>query len=49
MCGALERIAEYRAFLARIRPKLSPHSQRHLTKLDYGIMEILTANQVLQT
>jgi hypothetical protein len=46
--GTPKTIGEYKELLARIEPKLSPHSQRHLTKLDYGIMETLTANHVLQ-
>jgi hypothetical protein len=46
--GTPKTIAEYRELLARIEPKLSPHSQRHLTKLDHGIMETLTTNHVLQ-
>ena len=41
-------IREYKELLARIKPKLSPHSQRQLTKLDHRIMETLTANHVLQ-
>ena len=46
--GTPKTIGEYKELLARIEPKLSPHSQRHLTKLDHGIMETLTANHVLQ-
>jgi hypothetical protein len=34
--------------LTRIKAKLSLESQRHLTKLDHGVMETITANQVLQ-
>jgi hypothetical protein len=43
-----KKATEYQDLLARIEAKLSPDSQRHLTKLDHGVMETLTANQVLQ-
>ena len=42
------KIHEYQELLAQIEVKLSPHSQRHLIKLDHGIHQTLSANQVLQ-
>jgi hypothetical protein len=39
---------DYQEVLALLEAKLSPISQRHLTKLDHGIHQTLTANQVLQ-
>jgi hypothetical protein len=43
-----KKIAEYRRVLIKIKPKLSPHTRRHLTKLDHGIIKTLTANHILQ-
>jgi hypothetical protein len=43
-----KKISEYRDILDKIEVKLSPHSQRHLTKLDHGLTETLTAYQMLQ-
>ena len=43
-----KKTIEYREVLAKIEAKLSPQSQRYLTKLDHGIMETLIANQILQ-
>jgi hypothetical protein len=43
-----KKIIEYRRVLTKIKPKLSPHTRRYLTKLDHGIMETLTANHILQ-
>jgi hypothetical protein len=43
-----KNIIEYRRVLTKIKPKLSPYTRRYLTKLDYGIMETLTANHILQ-
>ncbi len=34
---------EYQALLERIEPKLSPYSQRHLTKLYHGTHQTLLA------
>ena len=42
------KIHEYQEVLALLEAKLSPTSQRHLTKLDHGIHQTLTSNQVLQ-
>lgn len=43
-----KKIRQYQTVLTKIKPKLSPHSRRYLTKLDHGIMETLTANHILQ-
>ncbi len=42
------KVHEYQNVLALLEAKLSPSSQRHLTKLDHGIHQTLTANRVLQ-
>jgi hypothetical protein len=46
--STLKKIIEYRRVLIKIKPKLLPYTRRYLTKLDYGIMETLTANYILQ-
>jgi hypothetical protein len=40
----LIKVHEYQNILTQLEAKLSPSSQRYLTKLDHGIHQTLTAN-----